>query len=107
MNRWFKDAVAKMLGLTVAPPVRTSVNRRDTNRFRPMLECFEERAVPATVNIVTMSDATEGGSAGSVRISRDSAPATPLTVNYTVSGSATSRRYQVRSPSLRFLCLLM
>lgn len=42
----FTSALRRLLGLTVSPPVRTSV-KRNANRFRPLLERCEERDVPA------------------------------------------------------------
>ena len=82
-------ALRRVLGLTFAPPVRTSVNAtRDANRFRPMLECFEDRLVPTTVSVTALGDVLEGGGT-TFRVTRDLASRL-LTVNLSYSGTATS-----------------
>src|SRR5262249_23510207 len=45
----FTSALRRMLGLAVAPPVRTSKKERHQSRFRPMLEACEDRTVPALI----------------------------------------------------------
>ncbi len=47
MFRSSKSFLTRLIGLTIAPPVKTSVRARHANRFRPMLEAFEDRTVPA------------------------------------------------------------
>jgi hypothetical protein len=87
--RQFKAALRRLLGLTVAPPVRVSLNRPEANRFRPRVERMEDRTVPTpVVTAAALSDAHEGGS-GSFRLTRTETTGT-LFVSLGLSGSATS-----------------
>ena len=46
MFRPFKSILTRLVGLTITPPIITSVKARSPNRFRPILETFEDRTVP-------------------------------------------------------------
>ena len=88
MSRRLKDAFARLLGSTFAPPFeRRSVPR--ANRFRPMLEPCEDRTVPTpVVTIAALGDATEGGAAGAFRLTRTET-SNNLSVHLSASGTAT------------------
>jgi hypothetical protein len=66
----------------LTPPPRRTHSRLEVNQL-------EDRTVPSTVTIAANGDATEGGSSGSFRVSRDDSPPSSLSVNIIISGSAT------------------
>src|SRR6476620_9936111 len=88
----FVSVVRHLLGHTVAPPVRSSV-KLPNNRFRPVLECCEDRTVPVVtlgVSVVTFTGAKEGTIDGVFRFTRTEDLSSALTANYSVGGTATS-----------------
>ena len=62
---------------------------RAANRFRPGLECFEDRTTPSVVTAAAIADAHEGGTAGTIRFSRTDT-AGSLSVGFDLSGTATA-----------------
>ncbi len=69
-----------------------------------MLEAFEDRTVPTagSVSVATLADALEGGTDGVVRFSRTGSTSSPLTVNYSVSGTATSGDFVALTGTVTF-----
>jgi hypothetical protein len=71
---------------------KKAIAPRNNKRFRPMLESCEDRVVPVipNVSVATISDATEDGADGLFRFTRVGNLSGSLTVNVSVSGTATS-----------------
>ena len=59
-------------------------------KARLALEAFEDRTVPTAITVDTVVHATEGGSAGSFRFTRDGNLSSPTTFTVAYSGTATS-----------------
>jgi hypothetical protein len=80
--RKFASAVARRLGLTVAPPVQSSL------RARLSVMPLEDRAVPAVVTIEALSNVSEGGGAvAAFRLTRSDTTGT-LSVGLSPLGTA-------------------
>ena len=85
--------------------MRTLLTARHRNRFCPTLETCEDRTVPAVVTIAPYyEDPVEGGSwVGAFQLERTGDASAPLTVGYTVGGTATSGTdYTALSGSVTF-----
>ncbi len=65
---------------------------RAANRFRPALECFEDRTTPSVVTAAAGANAYEGGGAGTVVLSRTDTT-TGQSVNFSFGGTASSTDY--------------
>ena len=68
-------------GITIGQPPMTDNPSAGTNTPPPL---------PSVTVSATLASATEAGTSGVITVSRDTLSASPLTVNFTVSGSATA-----------------
>lgn len=87
----FASAIARRLGLTVAPPVQSSHSRHDATRARLSVTALEDRTVPTpVVTIEALAHVTEGGGAtAAFRLTRTETSGS-LSIGFSPTGTATS-----------------